>query len=64
MLKVKSTKNNTGMTISGDYNDLSELYESIGELIGTEETYPSYECVNLNCLGFAYDIRHAFMGYR
>lgn len=64
MLRVKSTKNNTGITISGDYNDLCELYESMGELTGTEKSYPGYECVNFNCLGFAYDIRHAFMGDR
>lgn len=64
MLKVTSTKNNTGITISGDYDDLHELYECIENLSGLEGAYSGYECVCLNCLGFAYDIRHAFMGDR
>ena len=64
MLKIKSTKNNTGITISGDYEDLNALYECMGDLTGFECAYERYEGVLLNCLGFAYDIRHAFMGDR
>lgn len=64
MLKIESTKNNTGVTISGDYDDLNTLYECMGNLTGFENAYEGYEGVILNCLGFMYDIRHAFMGDR
>ena len=36
MLKVKLTKNYAGVTISGDYNDLDHLYDSIYYLIHGE----------------------------
>lgn len=34
MLKVETTKNITGVTISGDYEDLYQLYECMEDLTG------------------------------
>ncbi len=59
MLQMHSTKNGAGVTLCGDYHDLYDLYETVHEVSnampqGTSEFF----------LGFAYDIRHAYMGNR
>lgn len=64
MIQITTTPNNTGVTIQGDYYDLYELNESIHDLVGYETAYPGYNSTRLNCLGLAYDIRHAYMGDR
>ena len=37
MLKVKLTENYCGVTISGDYNDLDHLYDSINFIVYKED---------------------------
>lgn len=64
MLQAKNTSNNVGVTLSGDYLDFHNLYESIYEIIGDEEENASYYTTRLRVLGVCYDIRHAIMGDR
>lgn len=64
MLKIKNTEKLTGITITGTYEDIYELYESIGRVVGSgldaDEDNMSY----LRILGVNYDLRHCFMGDR
>ena len=67
MLKVRNTKNLLGVTILGDYEDLSTLRDAISNytnLYMSNQEDPRathcYECV----LGLCYDLRHAFQGDR
>lgn len=64
MFSIKTTKNNLGITISGDYNDLNELYTAISNLVGYQGKINDYDGVVLRILGICYDLRHAFMGHR
>ena len=67
MLKVRNTKNLLGVTILGDYEDLSTLRDAIADytkLYMSNQEDPDaqhcYECV----LGLCYDLRHAYQGDR
>ena len=67
MLKVRNTKNLLGVTILGDYEDLSTLRDAISNYTNLymsnqedPEAAHCYECV----LGLCYDLRHAFQGDR
>lgn len=64
MLSFKTTENNLGITISGDYDDLYELHTSLSNLAGYEGQIIDYNSVSLRILGICYDIRHAYMGDR
>lgn len=64
MLEIKSTQNHTGITISGDHDDLYALYDAIGNVIGVEGEWSWMEAVRMRLLGLNYDLRHAFMGDR
>jgi len=64
MIYVKSTPNNAGVAIHGDYLDFDELYDALHLIVGAEEEYPSYEAARMRVLGVCYDIRHAIMGDR
>ncbi|MGM0397235.1 MAG: DUF6904 family protein [Bacillota bacterium] len=64
MITVQNTENLTGITISGDYNDLIALYESIFDVIGLQDAYDGYDMTQLRCHGLCYEIRHAHMGDR
>lgn len=64
MLSIKTTVNNLGIAISGDYNDLNELYTALGNLAGYEGQIPAYDDVSIRILGICYDLRHAYMGNR
>ncbi|WP_407309946.1 DUF6904 family protein [Desulfosporosinus sp. SB140] len=64
MLRVSSTKNLAGITISGDQGDFESLYDSLHEIVGDEEDHPSHEAARLRVLGICYDLRHALMGDR
>ena len=46
MLKVELTENYAGVKISGDYNDLDNLYDSIYYLIKEEPNSESIICLN------------------
>lgn len=45
MLKVKLTENYIGVIISGDYDDLDYLYDSIHYFIKEEEESIGYYCL-------------------
>lgn len=64
MLKVKLTENYAGVTISGDYDDLDFLYDSINYLIHDEPTSDSEYTMQNHLYGFLYEVRHAYQGQR
>lgn len=64
MLKVKLTENYTGVTISGDYDDLDYLYDSIHYFIKEEEESIGDYCLKNHIYAFLYDLRHAYQGDR
>jgi hypothetical protein len=64
MIRVKSTKNYAGVTISGDFHDFEALYDSLHTIVGDEWEWAAFEGARLRVLGVCYDIRHALMGER
>lgn len=64
MLQIGNTPHYAGVTVSGDYQDLDELYEALHAVVGDEGEYGDYEAVRLRVLGVCYDIRHSLMGGR
>lgn len=65
MLQAKPTEHLMGITIQGDYNDFSELVDSIYSITGLEEDSGDiYYGVKNRLLGICYDIRHAYQGDR
>jgi hypothetical protein len=64
MIFVKSTLNNTGITIYGDKIDYEELYEALHTVVGQENEFKGFESSRLRVLGVCYDLRHALMGDR
>lgn len=61
MIKIVNTENLTGVTISGTYDDLYEIYEAIERVLGPGL---SEDMTSLKILGICYDLRHCFMGDR
>lgn len=66
MITIKNTENLAGVTISGDYNDLSSLVEAFYDITIDEnsEKYRGYIDISTRVLGLCYDIRHAYQGDR
>ena len=66
MITVKNTPNLTGVTISGDFNDLYNLVEAFHEISIDEysERHQQYIGISTRLLGLCYDIRHAYQGDR
>lgn len=64
MIHLESTPNYAGVYVTGDRNDLDELYEALHFVVGEEEEFPGYERVRLRVLAICYDMRHALMGNR
>lgn len=64
MLKITNTKNLTGITITGTHEDIYELYESIGRVVGSGLEFENDSMPFLRILGVNYDLRHCFMGDR
>ncbi len=66
MISIKNTHNLTGVTISGDYNDLDNLVEALHAITITEnsEKHQSFVEISTRVLGLCYEIRHAFQGDR
>ena len=64
MLDIKVTENYGGIEVKGDYADFEQLYDSIFEIIGDEEDYPTLEKFRIPILAFCYDLRHAKQGSR
>jgi hypothetical protein len=70
MLRVTNTKNLTGVTIRGDYNDLEQLVQALHEITVSDynedlnKRSQRYINISLRVLGVCYDIRHASQGDR
>lgn len=64
MLKVELTENYAGVKISGDYNDLDNLYDSIYYFIKEEANSLGEYIMQNHLYGFLYDVRHAYQGDR
>lgn len=67
MLKAENTSNNTGVMITGTYEDLDLLYEALATLVDPFsdeiEDSPLYNTA-LHVLSICYDLRHAYTGAR
>lgn len=64
MIKLEFTDNYTGINISGDYEDLDFLYDSIHYLIKGEPKNIVEEAMQNHLYGFLYDVRHGYQGDR
>ena len=64
MLNIKVTEKYGGIEVKGDYDDFQQLYDSIFEIIGDGEDYPTLEKLRVQILAFCYDLRHAKQGSR
>lgn len=64
MLQIRSTVNNTGLTISGNYDDLNALYDSFVCVIGGEDDYFYEAAARLRVLSVCCEMRHAYIGER
>lgn len=70
MLRVTNTKNLTGVTIRGDYNDLDQLVNALHEITVSDfgedlnKHSQRYIHISFRVLGVCYDIRHALQGDR
>lgn len=64
MLNINVTENYGGIEVKGDYDDFEQLYDSIFEIIGDGEDYPTLEKLRIQILAFCYDLRHAKQGSR
>ncbi len=67
MLSITSTKNLTGVTISGDIYDLNQIVDAFHEI--TVDEYSSNKHldhigISTRVLGLCYDVRHALQGDR
>ena len=65
MIHVRSTPNDAGVEVLGDYLDVDGLYESLHTVAGDEGEFGGhYENSRLRVLGVCYDLRHALMADR
>lgn len=64
MLKVELTENYAGVIISGDFDDLNNLYDSINYFINDDSSSIGEYIMQNHLYGFLYDVRHAFQGDR
>lgn len=66
MITINNTENLTGVTISGDFNDLYNLVEALHAITIDEysEKHHQYIDISTRVLGLCYDIRHAYQGDR
>lgn len=66
MISIKNTENLTGVTISGDFDDLYNLVEALHEITihDYSEKHHEYIEISTRVLGLCYDIRHAYQGDR
>lgn len=64
MLNVEMTENNTGIYISGDYEDLFALREAVSNFAGDRTSYEGYEEVHSIVQHFAFELLHAYRAER
>ncbi len=66
MISIQNTENLTGVSISGDYNDLYQLMEAF-HIITIDEfstKHLQYLEISTRVLGVCYDVRHSMQGDR
>lgn len=65
MITARPTPHLTGITLEGEFDDFSEIVDSIYRITGLEEDQNApYWGVKNRLLGLCYDIRHAYQGDR
>lgn len=66
MIKIENTENLAGVTISGDYDDLSNLVDAFYAITICDDNKKHSRCIDMSTylLGLCYEIRHAYMGDR
>lgn len=66
MITIKNTENLTGISISGDFNDLDKLVDAFYAITIDEfsEKNKSHIGISTRVLGLCYDVRHALQGDR
>ena len=65
MISAMPTKNLTGITLEGDFEDFYEIVESIYRMTDPDIVYEdNYWSIQNRLLGLCYDIRHAYIGDR
>lgn len=66
MIKIENTENLTGVSISGDFNDLDKLVDVFHEITIDEysEKYIKHIGISTRVLGLCYDVRHTYQGDR
>ncbi len=66
MIFIKDTPNLTGVTISGDYDDLNNLVDALHQITISDydDKHLQYVEISTRVLGLCYDIRHAYQGDR
>ena len=66
MITIKNTPNLTGVTISGDFNDLYNLVEAFHDITINEYSEKHHQYINISTrvLGHCEDIRPAYQGDR
>ncbi|WP_371825510.1 hypothetical protein [Pontibacillus sp. ALD_SL1] len=63
-MRVTNTPKLAGLKISGDPQDLEEIYDALHSILPNEGEDPSFEGSRTRVLGFCYEIRHAMQGNR
>ncbi|MDE6141373.1 MAG: hypothetical protein K2G03_02105, partial [Bacilli bacterium] len=64
MLKVEMTDNYGGFKVSGYYDDLDFLYDSINHFIVNNPISDKEDMMRIHIYAFLYDVRHAYQGDR
>lgn len=64
MLQIKSTVNNTGITVTGSYDDLSALHDSLVGVVGGKDDFFYQAASRQRVLGVCHEIRQAYHGER
>nr|WP_199079841.1 hypothetical protein [Pedobacter sp. ASV19] len=65
MLQAIATKSGTGVSIFGDYADLSSLYDTVHHIADALDEENKYQRgQHMLLMNFAYEIRHAYQGTR
>ncbi|MDO4384177.1 MAG: hypothetical protein Q4C18_06770 [Eubacteriales bacterium] len=65
MIIAKPTKNLTGITLEGEFDDFYEIVDCIYRMTGVSDSYDDpYWGVKNRLLGICYEIRHAYQGDR
>lgn len=66
MIRIRNTENLTGVTISGDFDDLYNLVEAIFSIAINESSEKNrhYADMSTRVLGLCYELRHAYQGDR